>query len=187
MEPEDDGVKASLSLDLGPSTARRRGSTGTLHIGLLAALLVVAIVMLVSAVRLRSAAPPPPPPADAPAVCQCGCDPVVCPAPDARGAPEMPPRRGVANPPVDRAYLQQPARVRGSPYTTRIDAGVLIPGRGEPMADATVVFDDTNTILFVGPTAEVALEADVTYEIPVVMPVRARGRPSTRSPPGPPC
>ena len=155
MEPEDDGVKASLSLDLGPSTARRRGSTGTLHIGLLAALLVVAIVMLVSAVRLRSAAAPPPPPADAPAVCQCGCDPVVCPAPDARGAPEMPPRRGVANPPVDRAYLQQPARVRGSPYTTRIDAGVLIPGRGEPMADATVVFDDTNTILFVGRTADV--------------------------------
>ena len=60
--------------------------------------------------------------------------------------------------------------MKGKPYTTRIDADVLIPGRGEPMQKASVVFDDTNTILYVGPTSDVTLEADKTFQLPVVMP-----------------
>src|SRR5512132_4289753 len=37
--------------------------------------------------------------------------------------------------------------------TTRIDAEVLIPGRGQPIANGSVVFDD-GAIRFAGPTAD---------------------------------
>lgn len=37
--------------------------------------------------------------------------------------------------------------------TTRIDAGVLIPGRGEPVVNGSVIVDDA-TIRFAGPTAD---------------------------------
>ena len=127
------------------------------------ATLVVAVITLIVSLgtdtRGAPAAAPPPPP-----VCQCRCagEEDACPlAPPAAAAVQRVelPLPDAETAPVDRAYLQQPARVRGSPYTTRIDAGVLIPGRGEPMADATVVFDDTNTILFVGRKADVPDDA----------------------------
>ena len=37
--------------------------------------------------------------------------------------------------------------------TTRIDADALIPGRGAPIENGSVIFDDT-TIRFAGPTAD---------------------------------
>jgi len=52
--------------------------------------------------------------------------------------------------------------------TTRIDADLLIPGRGEPQRDASVVLED-KTIAYVGPTAG-APPAETTTRVPVVMP-----------------
>ena len=178
-EEEEKSIASSMDFEGGLPTKRasRRGAAASsrLQLALMAALLAVAILTLVAAVRVRSGAKPSSTTIgiegedDAPAVCQCGCDPVVCPA--ASPAPPPPPERAeVANAPAGRAILQQPRRAGSRPFTTRVDAGVLIPGRGEPMAAASVVFDDTNTILYVGPTAGVTLEADASYEVPVVMP-----------------
>ncbi len=50
----------------------------------------------------------------------------------------------------------------------RIDADTLIPGRGEPIADGSVVLDGT-TITYVGPMAD-APGADKTVAVPAVMP-----------------
>lgn len=52
--------------------------------------------------------------------------------------------------------------------TTRIDAKRLIPGRGEPVDNATVVFDD-GKISYVGPT-DGAPSADTTISTETVMP-----------------
>ncbi len=53
---------------------------------------------------------------------------------------------------------------------TRIVADVAIPGRGEPIDNATVLIDG-DVITYVGPTASApAAEVDRTVEVPVVMP-----------------
>ncbi|GMR01849.1 MAG: amidohydrolase family protein [Acidimicrobiia bacterium] len=54
--------------------------------------------------------------------------------------------------------------------TVRIDADLLIPGRGEPIANGTVILDG-GTIAFAGPAsgAPSTLNADATH-VPVVMP-----------------
>jgi imidazolonepropionase-like amidohydrolase len=49
----------------------------------------------------------------------------------------------------------------------RVDAGVLIPGRGAPLSDGAVVFDDGG-ISYVGPQA--GAPAAPTVRVPVVMP-----------------
>lgn len=50
----------------------------------------------------------------------------------------------------------------------RIDADILIPGRGDPIANASVVLDGP-TIAYVGPTDE-APESDEIVSVPAVMP-----------------
>ncbi len=52
--------------------------------------------------------------------------------------------------------------------TTRINATLLIPGRGEPIADGSVVLDG-DTIAYAGP-ASGAPDADDTVEVPTVLP-----------------
>lgn len=52
--------------------------------------------------------------------------------------------------------------------TTRIDADVLIPGRGEPIPSGSVVLDG-DTISYVGPTVS-APDADTTTKVLVAMP-----------------
>ena len=52
--------------------------------------------------------------------------------------------------------------------SVRVDAGLLIPGRGEPETDASVVMEGPR-ISYVGPTAT-APEADSTVSVPTVMP-----------------
>ena len=83
---------------------------------------------------------------------------------------QEPSRPDASRLPIDRAFLQQPAKVKGQPYTTQVDADILIPGRGEPMEKASVVFDDTNVILYVGPTADVSLKVNNTFRVPIIMP-----------------
>jgi imidazolonepropionase-like amidohydrolase len=52
----------------------------------------------------------------------------------------------------------------------RIDADVLIPGRGDPIADASVVIEGS-TIAYAGPQAGAPVVApDSTYRVPAVMP-----------------
>lgn len=52
----------------------------------------------------------------------------------------------------------------------RIDADVLIPGSGDPIADGAVVIDD-GTITYAGPSANApGGRATESYEVPVVMP-----------------
>ncbi len=54
--------------------------------------------------------------------------------------------------------------------TIRIDADLLIPGRGEPVHDGTVILDGPQ-ISFAGPTTDVPDgKADATVSVPVVMP-----------------
>ncbi len=53
--------------------------------------------------------------------------------------------------------------------TTRIDADVLIPGRGEPVAEATVVIDGA-TITYAGPRAGAPTTVEPPTRVPVVMP-----------------
>jgi len=54
--------------------------------------------------------------------------------------------------------------------TTRIDANTLIPGRGDPVPDGTVVFDDGG-IIYVGPTSQLPAEApNPTATVETVMP-----------------
>jgi imidazolonepropionase-like amidohydrolase len=50
----------------------------------------------------------------------------------------------------------------------RIDAGILIPGRGAPIGDGSVVFD-RGRIAYAGPSAG-APDADEAVEVPTVMP-----------------
>lgn len=52
--------------------------------------------------------------------------------------------------------------------TERIDADLLIPGRGNPVENGSVVMDH-GTITYVGPTAD-SPDADKITEVPVVMP-----------------
>jgi imidazolonepropionase-like amidohydrolase len=52
---------------------------------------------------------------------------------------------------------------------SRIDAELLIPGRGQPIRDASVVFDD-RAITYVGPTGGAPSAARDPLKVPVVMP-----------------
>ena len=53
---------------------------------------------------------------------------------------------------------------------TRIDAEVLIPGRGEPIPDGCVVMEG-GTITYAGPTADVPATPEAgTYHVPALMP-----------------
>lgn len=55
---------------------------------------------------------------------------------------------------------------------TRVDAQVLIPGRGAPVKDGSVVFSDAGEILYAGPRDNIPrnLTADITVAVPAVMP-----------------
>ena len=58
----------------------------------------------------------------------------------------------------------------GSSMTLRIDADLLIPGRGEPIHNGTVIAEGSE-IVYAGPTSEAPGDADVaTAHVPVVMP-----------------
>ena len=52
----------------------------------------------------------------------------------------------------------------------RIDAELLIPGRGEPIAGGTVILDGA-VIAYAGPTADVPSDTGgVDVTVPIVMP-----------------
>jgi imidazolonepropionase-like amidohydrolase len=54
--------------------------------------------------------------------------------------------------------------------TTRIDADLLLPGRGEPIDHGTVILDGAE-VTYAGPTSEVpAGTRDADARVPVVMP-----------------
>ncbi len=54
--------------------------------------------------------------------------------------------------------------------TIRIDADLLIPGRGEPILDGTVILDDTR-IAYAGPSVDAPLDAgSADVAVPVAMP-----------------
>lgn len=53
--------------------------------------------------------------------------------------------------------------------TLRIDTDILIPGRGEPIADATVIIEDA-TITYAGKRSGATSPAEVETEVPVLMP-----------------
>lgn len=60
------------------------------------------------------------------------------------------------------------------PNPIRIDATLLIPGRGKPIPNATLIYSSTKgTILHVGPTASLSKEhasLDPQHTVPVLMP-----------------
>lgn len=59
-----------------------------------------------------------------------------------------------------------------SVYVTRVNAQVLIPGKGEPITGGCVIFNDANQILFAGSQASLppGLEVNATFSVEAVMP-----------------
>lgn len=86
------------------------------------------------------------------------------------GTSEVEALRLRADPPEHylRLATVQPVEV----FVTRVDAEVLIPGIGQPVANGTVIFDDRNRIIYSGSqsAAPEQPEANMTVHVKTVMP-----------------
>ena len=73
---------------------------------------------------------------------------------------------------LPQGYVTAPATASQYPFITRVDAHVLIPGAGDPIPNASVIFSDANQILFAGPRAQApgGLRCNRTYAVEAVMP-----------------